>query len=359
MKMPGQSTALAVVDAPPRAPSPPPMAVNVWQYLNPPSPLPTPSDSDWEDEDDMKLDKPASSKSTVASYQTNGYTYGSGPVPSAIARFDSFYGKSDDKDGTSAFETPAPRKTRNGKQAVIETSSSLVKRSTKRKRAHVDDLDLSKSGPSDVVMKDAAKDTPAAHSGLTGGIKGLWSRAFPSPEDIGPSSPVKRSRADPGRRERRVRRKSDSDREKEDRKRKKHKSSDESKTKDKKHERRTSRKRSRSPGVTKQRALSLSPANGHPQKKQMKSIEYHQETEDLSRALVPTKKHEVHHAPTTKSVDTFLSCLVKGAEKEEGVSFQKALQRWNRQGGSRNLEKELWKELKVRCNDNGELVICI
>jgi cell growth-regulating nucleolar protein len=365
-----QTTALAIVDAPPRAPSPPPFmdTINVFDFL-----VKDGEDGDWEDEDDMKLDRPS-----VAAYQTNGFSYGSGPISSALTRFDRSHSKkADSKQTANAFATPAPRRSR-AKHATFESGSSTAKKSSKRKFAHVDDLDLSKSGPTDIVMTDATPSNGFVHSGLTGGLGKLLSKAFPPSPDLSggnsPTSPVKRSRKDKDRdtqrREKKARRKSDSDKEKEDRKSKKHKTDAEhGKSKDKKSnllgtskhassDRRVTRKRSPSPGVTKQYALSLSPPERHA-KKPLKAIEYHPssdapEVEDLSKALV-----KVEHAPTTKSVDTFLSCLVKGSETDAGVSVWRALKRWRKQGGSDDKEKELWKELKIRSNERGELVICI
>jgi cell growth-regulating nucleolar protein len=357
-----QSTSLAIVDAPPRAPSPPPapLAINVFDFLD------RGEDDGWEDEDDMNLDRPNTALQ-VSAYQTDGFAYGSGTVPSSSTKINSAKGKRGQQNGNN-YATPAPRK---GRSKNSPMDSSTAKKSSKRKFAHVDDLDLTRSGP-DVIMTDV---TPSgfAHSGLTGSINKLMSRAFPSPDPSGdghsPTSPVKRSRKDRSserdrdRRDKKVRRKSDSDKEKmEGSKRKKHKTegSTPRQSRDKKvhsrHDRRTGRRRSASPdGVTKQHALSLSPPDRY-ERKQMKAIEYHpsSDVEDMSKALV-----KVEHAPTTKSVDTFLSCLVKGSETDQGVSVWRALKRWKKQGGSGDQEKELWKELKIRSNERGELVICI
>jgi len=44
-------------------------------------------------------------------------------------------------------------------------------------------------------------------------------------------------------------------------------------------------------------------------------------------------------------------------EREEGVSLWRALKRWKRDGGTG--EKDLWKGLKVRVNERGEMVLCV
>lgn len=62
--------------------------------------------------------------------------------------------------------------------------------------------------------------------------------------------------------------------------------------------------------------------------------------------------------------ELFLSFVNKGPESEHGCSINKALKRYHRERGERGLglgkpeeEKELWKCLRVRRNDRGEVVI--
>ncbi|KAF2663120.1 hypothetical protein BT63DRAFT_461638 [Microthyrium microscopicum] len=341
------STAIAIVDAPPEAPEPP-QNVNVFDFLLPNGAV---DSDDWEserDDDDDMRPEPLAKHDQSQEYLARGFSYGDEPVAANFERFDSHPNL--DAKQAADFITPAPQRSHNRN---ISMDSTGAKKSGKRKRGHPEGLDLAK----DVVMTDAA---PPLHSGLTGGMNRLLNggpHGFPPSPDLSvdahsPQSPIKRSRGNKEsshRREKKERRKSDSDKE---RKPKKSKSEDAVTKRDRNGhalwERRRTRKRSPSPS-----SPHVSP-NGR-QKKQLKALEYPDRNlvaEDMSKALV-----RIEHAPTTKSVDMFLSCLVKGSETDEGVSVYKALKRWRRDGGSG--EKELWKRLKIRANEHGDLVLCV
>lgn len=247
--------------------------------------------------------------------------YGSGPVPAEL----------------SSFETPAPRRDR-------KKASKEDKKDKKRKRLHVDTRDLD--------MPDA----PVLHSDLTGGLNRLMSRphAFPpSPDYSGsggevgenPASPLKKSKHS-----------------------KHHKSSrpdsgifngiasmlasgnskPATKSKKRKH---TSTSTSTS---TKKR-------HSHTSKrlegaKEVKMLEYSKADEGESRdgpgTLVVFKPH----------ADLFLSLIKKGPDSERGCSVNKALKRYHRQRSSTGRaksteEKELFRSLRLRRNDQGEIVL--
>jgi cell growth-regulating nucleolar protein len=334
------ATAVALVDAPPEAPEPP-KNINVFDFL-----VADGEDDAWEserdDDDDMRPEK----YDRHQAYVEDGFAYGSTPITSTLHRFSSH------TELRKKNETPAAKP---GHSRNLSMDSASGKKSGKRKRGHPEGLDLSKG---DIDMTDIPANL---HSGLTGGINRLLSltRGLPPSPDLSgdansPQSPLKRSKRERDsshRREKKPRRKSDSDRDR-DEKRKKISSAKDVVKRDRYGnpilERRRSRKRSASPS-----APNSSPNTRH--KKQLKAIEYpgHSEVqEDMSQALV-----RIEHAPTTKSVDMFLTCLAKGSETDEGVSLWKALKRWRKDGGSG--EKELWKRLKIRANEEGDLVLCV
>src|ERR1700761_3437983 len=89
-----RESSLAIVDAPPRAPSPPPLpqAINVFDFLV------KDDDDEWEDEDDMRLDRPNYTPHHAA-YHSNGFAYGSGPIPAGVTRFNSHHGKQGQQNG--------------------------------------------------------------------------------------------------------------------------------------------------------------------------------------------------------------------------------------------------------------------
>jgi cell growth-regulating nucleolar protein len=235
----------------------------------------------------------------------------------------------------SSFHTPAPRRDR-------KKASKEDKKDKKRKRLHVDTRDLD--------MPDA----PVLHSDLTGGLNRLMSRphAFPpSPDYSGsggevnenPASPLKKSKQS-----------------------KHHKSSrpesgiftgiasmlasgnSKPATKSKK------RKHTSTPA-----SASTKKRHSHTSKrlegaKEVKMLEYNKGDEEESRdgpgTMVVFKPH----------ADSFLS-LIK-PDSDRGCSVNKILKRWHRQQGSTGRtksleEKELFRSLRLRRNDQGEIVL--
>jgi len=107
-------------------------------------------------------------------------------------------------------------------------------------------------------------------------------------------------------------------------------------------------------------------------RKSLKAIEYHRsdshspapngEAQLIVRpngALAPVKT--VHEA----RAEHFMSLVSKGPESERGMSVNKTLKRYHRERyehSDRNVskaeeEKELWKSLRLRRNDRGEIVL--
>jgi cell growth-regulating nucleolar protein len=243
--------------------------------------------------------------------------YGAGPVPA------------------SDFETPAPR----AERKKTRDSDKELKKDKKRKRLHVDTQDQ--------VMTDA----PLLHSGLTGGLNKLMARPAifpPSPDYSGgdvaetPASPLKKSRhhkhSKHGRTEATLGNSLiamiSSGSSKTKTKKRKHTSS----TSPKKH----SRHRLEAP-------------------KEQKLLEYRPGSKDSkdskegANAIVLYKPRAEH----------FLSFVNKGPESERGCSMNKALKRYHRErseAGNNTLsklmeEKELWRSLRLKKNDRGEIVL--
>jgi len=243
--------------------------------------------------------------------------YGTGPLPRSGVK----------------FETPAPRlerrKTRDGDREV--------KKDKKRKRLHVD---------TDHVMSDAP---PVLHSGLTGGLNRLMSRPSvfpPSPEYSAdaadtPASPLKKSR---------------------------HSKSSKSKTpgtaetignnlismltvKPK------TKKRKSVSTVKKHRSHRRSDAEKAPkliEYRSSSSKEDDKDKEGSSSQMVVFKPR----------ADLFLSFINKGPDSHRGCSMNKALKRFHRERsssgnslGKPNEEKELWRSLRMRKNERGEIVL--
>jgi cell growth-regulating nucleolar protein len=219
----------------------------------------------------------------------------------------------------AAFVTPGPKAERR------KTRDSELKKDKKRKRLHVE-------VPGDQVMTDAP---PVLHSGLTGGLKGLMRPVYPpSPDYSGgdagensPASPLKKS------------------------KHSKHSKNGQvgnslleimisgvkksSKKKSKKHSHR------------------------HREAKDTKLIEYRPQSKDSK-----TGDNQGQIVVFKPRADAFLSFVDKGPDSEKGCSMNKALKRFHRerQASGSNLakskeEKELWRNLRLRRNDRGEIVL--
>ncbi len=246
--------------------------------------------------------------------------YGTGPIP-------------------TNFETPAPKAPRR----KVKDTEKEAKKDKKRKRLHIE---------TDHIMTDAP---PVLHSGLTGGLNRLMSRPTvfpPSPDYSGgdvaetPASPLKKTKS-------------------------KHTKSGRttetlgnslmamiaasSKTKPTT-KKRTKTKTSSTPSKTKKKRVATAKALEAP--KEQKLLEFRPSSKDgkeAAGALVVYKPRADH----------FLSFVTKGPDSERGCSVNKALKRYHRErsesGSSKGLEeKELWKSLRMRKNDRGEIVLfCI
>ena len=352
----------SVADPPPEAPTPPSAldaAVNVFDFLVA-NPTPTASSVSLpatapiqlsEDTQLVRFDPEANGLPTTFEESDQAMVqYGSGPVPA------------------SNFETPAPKTARRR----VKDGDKEAKKDKKRKRLHIE---------TDHVMTDAP---PVLHSGLTGGMNRLMSRPTvfpPSPDYSGdnvaetPASPLKKSKS------------------------KHHKSSrptesfstslmailsagskPKSSSTTKKRTKTTKTKSSSSPSDKKKKKSSSSKTKRS--SSAVKSLEAPKEQKLLEFRPASSGKDGGDENNTAMVVykpaaEHFLSFVNKGPDSERGCSVNKALKRFHREraaaagggesssgsGGSVGKlmeEKELWRSLRMRRNDRGEVVLfCI
>lgn len=242
----------------------------------------------------------------------------------------------------SIYQTPAPREERERRRERKEREQSREdKKDKKRKRLHVETQDLSNRNV-DEVMTDAP---PVLHSGLTGGLGRLLSRPSvfpPSPDYSGgdheasPGSPLKKTKHS-----KRGRSRVDtisnnimslittgtSSRE--------HSAEDRPRRKHRKH---------------RDRSNSEQPSR--------RMIEYKPMDDEV---IDDTQNQLVPYQPRA---DLLLSFINKGPESERGLSMNKALKRYHRERNETGMglsraeeEKELWRSLRMKRNDRGEIVL--
>ncbi|OMP81327.1 hypothetical protein BK809_0002320 [Diplodia seriata] len=348
------SGAVAVVDAPPKAPSPPP-AVNVFDFLvsdatpnaSKVSLAPVDESRMIEDGREYIQNMPGAFDSAdVGGVQENGHSYGSGPLQPSMGRCENF--------NEDPF-TPAPKHGRN----KDKDQSAGKKSDKKRKRQTVNELDMSvvkSQQEQDATMTDAP---PMLHTGLTGGLNKMLSHTEypPSPDysgdagDNSPSSPIKRKKHSKAEKERGRKRDSST--------RKMSDSTEPSRgskrEKDSEKERRRPREIVR---VRRRRTSSSSPEREHRKAKPLKAIEYHLEGKAGGEASAL-----VLHSQSRPEL--LLSYVNKGPESERGLSLNKALkryhrdrlERWGHGVSKQEEEKELWKSIRLKRNDRGEIVL--
>jgi cell growth-regulating nucleolar protein len=414
--------AITVVDAPPRAPTPPPAAyslgyheqaaiedVNVFDFLEA-SETPNPSKTHLPPVNESRMIEDSQPPvyaetytpaiSDVMKFQLadedeafaqTGFTYGDEPIRPSRERYDS-------------YATPAPKsKHSRTKSRDTDVETTTQKTDRKRKRNSPTELDISlvrAQEHRDTLMADAP---PMLHSGLTGGLNRLLARPEfpPSPEDSGdyansPLSPMKRAKQGNtkallrAQREYEVQeqktRKADikarKEREEKEKERKEKKAKERGRERDRIERHASSalvkirpkKRRDESTKETRrirrrQYSSSVSPA---PQdRKNMKAIEYHRSN---SRSMSPDGDGQLIVRPngdlvpagiTDARADLFMSFITKGPESERGMSMNKALKRYHRERhdtrdrspSKAEEEKELWKNLRLKRNDRGEVVL--
>ncbi len=364
------TNAITIVDAPPAAsspptarhaqPAPPAQSINVFDFLvTGDTPKATPNASKVSlggSNEGMKMvehapkvfsgrglqdaKEQAPRSEDQDAYAQHGYSYGEDPVHV--------------KKETPRIEyiTPGPKSRRNENQISSYHPDDSQKRSTdkKRKRVHVEELDLTAARPPS-QESDGAADAPPAilHSGLTGGLNRLLSKSTfpPSPDysngDPSPPSPAKRSKHTVGGRDEGLSRGRNGVLVKV----RKRRSSDESRPR-KQHRPHHSPEHHKQDVRPKQKAIGDRPKR--------KAIEYHSQShaDDSQQQLVVFKSR----------AELFMSFVTKGPGSEQGYSVHKALKRYHRERGEQGLglekvdeEKELFKNLRLKRNDRGEVVV--
>ncbi|KAB8302668.1 hypothetical protein EYC80_006032 [Monilinia laxa] len=343
----------AVTPSRPKAPSPS-AAVNVFDFLVDATPnasklqLPAPDEvmNDSEPENPVR-DEPMGDNADVSEAETpstdlvrvnvednnqdlaNLVEWGSGPVAT-----------------TGPFETPAPKTiewkpTKEHESKSKKDKKDDKKKDKKRKRLHVDTHELS-SREGDVLMDDAP---PVLHSGLTGGLnKLLRPSVFPPSPDY-----------------------SGADAEKE---------SPSAKTKKSKESKRASRARTRNDTFG-SNLMSLittrQPSREHSEDRPKKRKHKHRTKSSERPKLLeykpmngaddssPGENQMVVYKPRA---ELLMSMVNKGPNSEKGVSMNKALKRYHRERVAAGLalgrldeEKELWRSLRMKKNDRGEIVL--
>lgn len=324
-------------------------------------------------------------------FAETGFTYGGEPVRPSRERYDS-------------YTTPAPKpKHSRTKSRDTDVETTTKKTDRKRKRNSPAELDMSLVRAQEARDNQMADAPPMLHSGLTGGLNRLLARPEfpPSPEDSGeyansPLSPMKRAKQGNStalmraQREWEVQQKKAQKGEvKEQREREEKEKAKEKKAKERGRERdrkerhastalvkiRPKKKRDGSSQEVRrirrrQYSSSVSPAPR--ERKELKAIEYHRSD---SRSASPDGNGQLIVRPNGELVskdaavdaraDLFMSFITKGPESERGMSVNKALKRYHRERhddrdrapSKADEEKELWKNLRLKRNDRGEIVL--
>ncbi|KAI4602758.1 hypothetical protein KJ359_007976 [Pestalotiopsis sp. 9143b] len=318
----------SAADLPPEAPTPPPAvdtSVNVFDFLVAATPNASNLNLPSKNEETQLVrfeEKEADSFVDPTGYMVDDddmVHYGSGPV-------------------SAQYETPAPKS---------KKSKDGEKKDRKRKRLHIETNSplAIDNGPSDAMMIDAPPSE--LHSGLTGGLKELMrpSQFPPSPDlsggdggDHSPKSPTRKSKHSKSSKPSRTESLGSnlkalmSGTSKTGKVSKKRKHSSERKEKKKKH----------------------SKADGE---KAPKLIEYRPQSGDGADA----NDQMILYKPRS---ELFLSMCTKDEKSAKGYSVNKALKRFHRERSasttslSKTLEeKELWRSLRMRRNDRGEIVL--
>jgi cell growth-regulating nucleolar protein len=325
----------------------------------------------------------------------NGFTYGDEPVRPTSERFHSSYNiREQEPDMT--YVTPAPKSKHNRtKSRDKDVDTTIKKEERKRKRSSPSELDMSlvhAQQERDIMMADAPPELH--HSGLTGGLNRLMARNEfpPSPEYSGeyvdsPLSPMKRAKQGASKAFLRAQKQLDLQQEKErkaelkeakkergrDRERKERKASTALvKVRPKIKKRDESAQETRKPREVRRRrqySSSVSPAR---ERKTVKAIEYNPSRScspgaDGNGQMIVRPTGDMVPANTDHDAraELFMSFINKGPDSERGMSMNKALKRyhrerydsWDRGAHKSDEEKELWKSMRLRRNDRGEIVL--
>ncbi|KAK9789623.1 hypothetical protein SCARD494_08894 [Seiridium cardinale] len=322
----------SAADLPPEAPTPPPAVdvdtgVNVFDFLVAATPnasnLNLPSNN--EETQLVRYDKEVGTVVDPSGYMVDDEDmvhYGTGPIP-------------------TYYETPAPK-------AERKKIKDAEKKDRKRKRLHIETNSPSAidNGQSDAMMIDAP--APELHSGLTGGLNRLMrpSQFPPSPDYSGgdggehsPASPIKKSKHS--------------------------KASKPSRT-----ETFGNNLKALMSGTSKT-TTKVSKKRKHSSERKEKKKKHHKSDGEKAPKLIEYRPHSADSKNADGQLvvfkprsELFLSMCTKGPDSERGYSMNKALKRFHRERqestsslGKALEEKELWRSLRMRRNDQGEIVL--
>jgi cell growth-regulating nucleolar protein len=384
---------VAIVDAPPRAPSPPP-GFNVFDFLvdngstvDPPESPPP--------EDNSRLLDDREYESSSDSSEDEMDTEPTDPAQDAFDEAREYMKHELLKQGFGyerfdpntqlpmspaepSFVTPAPYRGHSRNISNVSLDSATKESNKKRKRGHPDALDLSSTHfatNGDVDMTDI---TPVLHSGLTGGLNRLLPRPElpPSPPDMdsmdasSPHSPIKRTKHSRESENQRGRTKEKEKEKKKTSDKDKIKTKEEKAAKEKKKASRLQGELVKSGGQWVRRRprkdssnaeVPIEKATETPAKRKQKQIEYQPMDASGDEATGNDTALIIHPDKMLNHAEMFMSLVTKGPESEKGCSINKALKRYHRERGSKSAEaeKDLWKILRMKRNDRGEVVLFV
>lgn len=370
--------AVAIVDVPPRAPTPPPVAedVNVFDFLvtdaTPKGAVQAPNGRKALEHktphtnDDSQQSRYSHhsqfSNGDGSQYMQYGYSYGNAPLQPGFDRFDSWNNMTESQQSAimpPPYETPAPKEHKKDRKD---------KRTGEKRKRNVEELDFSsvkRPQSRDEHMTDAPMTgARSLHSGLTGGLSRLVTdqEFYEDRIEAGPTpiSPLKRSK-----REKDAKEYSKSG--KEERRKSSYVSYSLSKgASSKVGEDKEKRRRSRSPDRER---------NRHVEKVKRNHRDDSFSSEDrsnVSRRKVieyPTRAGSVQPTSTNQVVTYdsraafFMSLVKMSNESERGYSMNKVLKRYHRDleltrsDEKEEEDKELWKSIRLRRNSRGEIVL--
>ena len=387
------SNAVAALNVPPRAPTPPsahealPENVNVFDFLvSDATPGAFPQEVEAPRQPALLEERVPQyvsgdsqysqhSNGNGSQYLQHGFSYGNAPVEPTFQRYDSWQNMNDLQQPHTLmppppYVTPGPKTDRSDHKSKSEKSDK------KRKRQQVEELDLSSA------KRPSSRDHTSSHNGLRpgsggktlhSGLTGGLSRLVTDPEffddriDAGPTpiSPIKRTKRDKDAKDERrkssytsystttIKPPSASTRPADDRERRSYsKEQDrESQSSRQRHERR----RHDSPD---------SPDDVYrTARKPHRSIEYASDRPARPMSVQPTSTNQVAVAYSSRA-ELFLSFVNKGPDSDKGCSINKALKRYHRErdvkgDDKEDDDKELWKSLRLRKNERGEIVLFV
>ncbi|KAI0136452.1 LYAR-type C2HC zinc finger protein [Xylariales sp. AK1849] len=331
----------STADLPPEAPTPPSAVeanVNVFDFLVAATPnasnlnLPPSNEAETGDSTELvRYDQDANSYVDPSGYMVDDEDmihYGTGPLPPHVH-----------------FETPAPK----GERRKTKDPEREQKKDKKRKRLHIETNSplAIDNGPGDQEMTDAPP--PELHSGLTGGLNRLMRPSVfpPSPDYSGgdggensPASPIKKS--------------------------KHHKHPKPSRT-----ETFGNNLKALMSGTSKTTTKVSKKRKHSTERKEKKKRHHHRSDDEKAPKLIEYRPQSADGKEGDGQIvvfkprsELFLGMCTKGPDSDRGYSMNKALKRFHRERTSSgsNLgkvmeEKELWRSLRMRRNDRGEIVL--